>query len=211
MKKKIISALLAAAMLLTSFAVVSATANDEVVAKVDDRDVTLGDLSSKLSGNSDPLVLIKDITISSMIEKSSMWDSILDLNGHTITFDEGRDSGNAAIYISKGKLTIKDSSSNKKGKIVVPSKYSKPSAIQCGTDNEEFANSELVIEGGTFDAAYSVFAARRSTVTINGGTFKGSQSNVCTNGSYNKSKVTINGVLLKQVFIFRPEMNQHMK
>jgi len=97
-----------------------------------------------------------DITLTSMLNVSK--DVTLDLNGKTID-GTGLTSGSDVISVTS-KLTVNDSSANKSGTINFGAK-----------DIDVSANSELVLNGGTFNFTdlYTIYGYNGTKFTMTGG------------------------------------------
>ena len=107
--------------------------------------------------NGDTVTLLADMETSAAVEIAGK-DITFDLNGKTLI-----SSANGINVAADAKLTVKDSGTE--GKVVATGNYSD------GIENK----GTLVIEGGSFEAAYgAVRALGGSTTTINGGTFSSS-------------------------------------
>ena len=91
----------------------------------------------------------------------------LDLNGFTITIPAELEPTNnwAAVYITGGTLTVKDSSSDGTGAIRSGDEKT------LGTYLFHLQGGNLVIESGTFFAGVTVANVQRGTATVNGGSF----------------------------------------
>lgn len=121
------------------------------------------------AGQTVTLINDVDLTTGDELEVNKLQDIVLDMNGHSI---KGANADDKNIWVSGGKLTLKDSKENSTGKFYAETPYKegvydKPLVR---VDN----NGEFVMESGHI---YSVPAGNRQFVI----------------GAYNYSKVTING------------------
>ena len=121
------------------------------------------------AGQTVTLINDVDLTTGDELEVNKLQDIVLDMNGHSI---KGANADDKNIWVSGGKLTLKDSKENSTGKFYAETPYKegvydKPLVR---VDN----NGEFVLESGHI---YSVPAGNRQFVI----------------GAYNYSKVTING------------------
>lgn len=136
-----------------------------------------------------------DLTTDDELVVSKLQNIVLDMNGHSI---KGANADDKNIWVSGGKLTLKDSKENSTGKFYAETPYKegvydKPLVR---VDN----NGEFVMESGHI---YSVSAGNRqfvigayynSTVIINGGTIE--SGGYAINGSIDEDQnttITING------------------
>ena len=123
------------------------------------------------------LKLTDDITLTDNTAINE--DVVLDLNGHTLDMSD-------KTLIPYAKLTIKDTSSDKTGKITSTASFT----IQIGSTNNP---GSVVLDGGTIDCrgSYCVRVIAQSTLTVNDGTILGTAYPV-----YNQSNFVMNGGLV---------------
>ncbi len=195
--KKLLSILISATMLLSGITAVSAedtavaTIGDESFTSLEDTDT--GAFAAACKGENKTIVLQADAsTADTMHVLKDSGDIILDLNGHTIT-----SSADPAIRVwNGGSLTIIDTV----GTGVIKATKSMADGVRSGSGdnykNTENEKAKLVINGGTIDAAYSVFAVNDTDVELNGGVYTGW---IYTNGTYKNSNITINGGEFKKM------------
>ncbi|MBR4151380.1 MAG: hypothetical protein IKT98_00290, partial [Selenomonadaceae bacterium] len=141
-------------------------------------DMNYSTLSKAISAASDTDVIkiVKDFALSSTVNISK--NVTLDLNGKTISYT-GSGSSGYPLYISKGELTINDSSGNNSGCINANANY----AVVIYPSNPNTA--KLTINGGTFKSnGYTITGNgtctwdNAITITINGGVIEGRQLGV---------------------------------
>lgn len=114
--------------------------------------------------------MVNDITLSANTAVNQ--DSILDLNGHTLTLS-------GSTLVTYANLTVKDSSSAQTGKIYGTSSF----VIQIGSNS---ADGSLVLESGTISG--KTYGVRNfGTLTINGGTITAPRFTV-----YNQGETILN-------------------
>lgn len=123
------------------------------------------------------LKLTEDITLTENTTINE--DVVLDLNGHTLDMSD-------KTLVPYAKLTIKDTSSEKTGKITSTASFT----IQIGSTNNP---GSVVLDGGTIDCrgSYCVRVIAQSTLTVNDGTILGTAYPV-----YNQSNFVMNGGLV---------------
>lgn len=136
-----------------------------------------------------------DLTTDDELVVSKLQNIVLDMNGHSI---KGANADDKNIWVSGGKLTLKDSKENSTGKFYAETPYKegvydKPLVR---VDN----NGEFVMESGHIysvsagDRQFVIGAYNYSTVTINGGTIESGWYAI--NGSIDEDQnttITING------------------
>ena len=147
------------------------------------------------AGQTVTLINDVDLTTGDELEVNKLQDIVLDMNGHSI---KGANADDKNIWVSGGKLTLKDSKENSTGKFYAETPYKegvydKPLVR---VDN----NGEFVMESGHIYSApagnrqFVIGAYNYSKVTINGGTIESGwyAINGSSHGDQNTT-ITING------------------
>lgn len=147
------------------------------------------------AGQTVTLINDVDLTTGDELEVNKLQNIVLDMNGHSI---KGANADDKNIWVSGGKLTLKDSKENSTGKIYAETPYQdgvydKP-LVQ--VDN----NGEFVMESGHINSVpagnrqFVIGAYNYSKVTINGGTIESGwyAINGSSHGDQNTT-ITING------------------
>ena len=136
-----------------------------------------------------------DLTTDDELVVSKLQNIVLDMNGHSI---KGANADDKNIWVSGGKLTLKDSKENSTGKFYAETPYKegvydKPLVR---VDN----NGEFVMESGHIysvsagNLQFVIGAYNYSKVTINGGTIEsGGYAINGSNDEYQNTTITING------------------
>lgn len=136
-----------------------------------------------------------DLTTDDELVVSKLQNIVLDMNGHSI---KGANADDKNIWVSGGKLTLKDSKENSTGKFYAETPYKegvydKPLVR---VDN----NGEFVMESGHIysvsagNLQFVIGAYNYSKVTINGGTIEsGGYAINGSNDEYQNTAITING------------------
>ena len=136
-----------------------------------------------------------DLTTDDELVVSKLQNIVLDMNGHSI---KGANADDKNIWVSGGKLTLKDSKENSTGKIYAETPY------QDGVYDKPLVrvdnNGEFVMESGhiysvsTGNLQFVIGAYNYSKVTINGGTIEsGGYAINGSNDEYQNTTITING------------------
>lgn len=163
-------------------------AGDEPVTVAADEPITAA-VEGTMSGadflaaaESGTITLTGDVTLDSTATLNTGDNITIDLNGHTLTR-----SSAAVLTVNTGaELTIKDSSNNAAGVISCPASNALSGAIKLN------GTAALTVESGTIDApkTSAIYGAATSTVTIKGGTIKGTLNASLTNAA---AAVTLEG------------------
>ena len=136
-----------------------------------------------------------DLTTDDELVVSKLQNIVLDMNGHSI---KGANADDKNIWVSGGKLTLKDSKENSTGKFYAETPYKegvydKPLVR---VDN----NGEFVMESGHIysvsagNLQFVIGAYTNGKVTINGGTIEsGGYAINGSNDEYQNTTITING------------------
>lgn len=136
-----------------------------------------------------------DLTTDDELVVSKLQNIVLDMNGHSI---KGANADDKNIWVSGGKLTLKDSKENSTGKFYAETPYKegvydKPLVR---VDN----NGEFVMESGHIysvsagNLQFVIGAYNYSKVTINGGTIEsGGYAINGSNDEYQETNISING------------------
>ena len=136
-----------------------------------------------------------DLTTDDELDVNKMQDIVLDMNGHSI---KGANADDKNIWVSGGKLTLKDSKENSTGKIYAETPY------QYGVYDKPLvyvgSKGEFVMESGHINSVlagnhqFVIGAYYNSTVIINGGTIEsGGYAINGSNDEYHNTTITING------------------
>ena len=196
MKQRILAILLSLTMIFTL--VPTAMAEGEKVAKVGDVEYETLAAAINAAGTGGTVKLLADITGQTVIPAEK--DIVLDLNGKTMTHT------GTTLYNS-GKLTVRDSSDDKSGKIVSTGnvgigvnhdstttiEYANIEAVEGAVITGYATGAEITIQNGIFVASDNAVIAgngnstdhngaerkNANTITINGGKFTG---NIKTTG-----------------------------
>ena len=196
MKQRILAILLSLTMMFTL--VPTAMAEGEKVAKVGETEYDTLAAAINAAGTGGTVKLLADITGQTVIPAEK--DIVLDLNGKTMTHTE------TTLYNS-GKLTVRDSSADKSGKIVSTGnvgigvnhdstttiEYANIEAVEGAVITGYATGAKITIEDGIFEASDNAVIAgngnstdhngeereKANTITINGGKFTG---NIKTTG-----------------------------
>lgn len=125
------------------------------------------------AGQTVTLINDVDLTTGNGLEVGKLQDIVLDMNGHSI---KGANADDKNIWVSGGKLTLKDSKENSTGKFYAETPY------QDGVYDKPLVrvdnNGEFVMESGhiysvsTGNLQFVIGAHNYSKVTINGGTIE---------------------------------------
>ena len=136
-----------------------------------------------------------DLTTDDELVVSKLQNIVLDMNGHSI---KGANADDKNIWVSGGKLTLKDSKENSTGKFYAETPY------QEGVYDKPLVrvdnNGEFVMESGHIysvsagNLQFVIGAYNYSKVTINGGTIEsGGYAINGSNDEYQNTTITING------------------
>lgn len=181
--KRMLSVLISEVMLLSGVTAVSAAGM--VVATIGDTEYsTLQEAFDAVDNGT--IVLQDDITLTETA-KFFTKTATLDLNGKKISISG---AVSRAIYVGNGAdLTINGNNGEINAGQV---------SVECsGVDENN--RSTVTINGGSYNAGYSVFAGNYSYVTVNEGTFNGY---FYSNGAYKDSQFVINkGTFTKQFYL----------
>ncbi len=147
------------------------------------------------AGQTVTLINDVDLTTDDDLEVGKLQNIVLDMNGHSI---KGANADDKNIWVSGGKLTLKDSKENSTGKFYAETPYKegvydKPLVR---VDN----NGEFVMESGHIysvsagNLQFVIGAYTNGKVTINGGTIEsGGYAINGSNDEYQNTTITING------------------
>lgn len=147
------------------------------------------------AGQTVTLINDVDLTTDDDLEVGKLQNIVLDMNGHSI---KGANADDKNIWVSGGKLTLKDSKENSTGKFYAETPYNegvydKPLVR---VDN----NGEFVMESGHIysvsagNLQFVIGAYTNGKVTINGGTIEsGGYAINGSNDEYQNTTITING------------------
>ncbi len=169
----IIATLLALVMSVTAFAA------ETTVAKIGDKEYTTLQTAVNEANAGDVITVLDDITVTSHISVSAGKDVVLDLNGKVIQgiFVEAEAS---KVFEVDGKLTVKDTSDAKKGKITSYAENPDTGKIPGYGSNTILVGGSFVLESGTIEnltasgsSCYAIdvkwVGSGTSNITINGG------------------------------------------
>lgn len=181
--KRMLSVLISAVMLLSDVTAVSA--EDTVVATIGDAEYsTLQEAFDAVDNGT--IVLQDDVTLTETA-KFYTKTATLDLNGKKISISG---TGSRAVYVGNGADLIINGNNGEINAGQV--------SVECsGVDENN--RSTVTINGGSYNAGYSVFAGNYSYVTVNDGAFNGY---FYSNGAYKDSHFVINkGTFTKQFYL----------
>lgn len=181
--KRMLSVLISAVMLLSGVTAVSA--EDTVVATIGDAEYsTLQEAFDAVDNGT--IVLQDDVTLTETA-KFYTKTATLDLNGKKISISG---TGSRAVYVGNGADLIINGNNGEINAGQV--------SVECsGVDENN--RSTVTINGGSYNAGYSVFAGNYSYVTVNDGAFNGY---FFSNGGYKDSHLVINkGTFTRQFYL----------
>ena len=110
---------------------------------------------------------------------------VLDLNGHTISVPESRPSNltTGVIGVKRGAILTINDSSNGEGKILSGTKAYAAVAVTIPGESSTGSKATLIVNGGTLVGRYYAITGNgnrhNTSVTINGGTIRGTETNDC--------------------------------
>lgn len=155
----------------------------------------------------DIIKIMRDVEVSAGLSVLADDDIIIDLNGHTISYNPSV-AGTTALITNKGKLTINDSSTAKTGKLINQAANPDMQTIPGYASNNITNSGTLIVNGGTIEnatsgpATYAIdnnSTTGNATVTINGGHIKAISTAVrlFANSGVLKNTLVINGGTLE--------------